>query len=74
MQWSECDRCGSPYPMTQLGYQKGILICYRRCWDNTTIEQREGEIANILGHADQEGVDLRFIDAALVDTYDERSG
>lgn len=71
VQWSTCDRCGFQWPINKLGYQKGLLVCYMRCWDDSQIERREEEIAQILNSgATTEGVDLRFIDAALA--QDER--
>lgn len=50
-QWDICGRCGSPYPLSQLVKQNGMLVCtVKPCWDDTTfdIECRQRVIADLL--------------------------
>ena len=49
--WSTCSRCYGQYPLSQMGWQQGALICYEQCWDNPLQlypGQRDARIARIL--------------------------
>lgn len=71
-QWQQCDRCGFLFPMSQLTKQKGMLLCTRTCFDDLTVERRPLMISQILGvGVEQEGVDLRVVDRAFFDGFDE---
>lgn len=64
-QWDVCVRCGRPRPMSGLTQQKGILLCYKTCWDNLEIERRQREIQMVLSTnmtPQPEGSDRRVID------------
>ncbi len=65
-QWSTCERCGRQYPISQIAMQNGVLICTSRCWDDTTVQQHDTRVSEVLmTDMDQEGVDLRYMDQQL---------
>lgn len=65
-QWTYCDRCGRPYPMSHIIGQKGLAVCRERCTDQLEIELHSRRVAEVLNQGvAEEGADLRFIDAAF---------
>jgi hypothetical protein len=64
-QWADCDRCGFPYPISQLVAQEGQLRCTEKCVDNLDIKQHPIRMAEILGTDTLEGVDRQAIDMAF---------
>lgn len=51
--WATCQRCGDTFRVSQLRWQKGLLVCSRD-YDNTEIERREAIIKSVLDDAAQE--------------------
>lgn len=47
-QWDYCSRCNQLYPISQLGKQKGVLMCFDKCMDNLDVERRPQMIASAL--------------------------
>lgn len=50
--WHYCDRCGFPYPVSQLVKQSGLIVCREKCWDNPqatlSVDRRLSTIAQVL--------------------------
>lgn len=48
-EWDVCARCGSPFPMSLLRKQQGLLLCERDTDDlSATEERRQQVIASVL--------------------------
>jgi hypothetical protein len=68
-----CDRCGVRYPLSQLAWQFGFLVCLSNCYDTQITSQRDGEIARkvaVAGQSRELEPDYKIVDAATVDTDD----
>ena len=66
-QWDSCSVCGRSFPISQLGYQKGVRKCYgMTCWENLTIERHATAVMQVLGTTpEEEGSDRRWVDNAF---------
>lgn len=52
--WEDCNRCGFPFPSSQMTTQKGMRVCTRTCRDVLDVELRDRVIAAVL-EDDSEG-------------------
>lgn len=52
--WHRCDRCGYDYPVDKLTLQHGRILCTVKCVDDTTNENREAVIAQVLASNEEE--------------------
>lgn len=48
-----CDRCKVRYPLSQLTWQDGILVCYVNCYDSQLPQERDAEMDRKIAQAGQ---------------------
>lgn len=71
--YHNCNRCGVRYPLSQLTWQNGILVCYANCYDTMLKEQRDAEMNRKTMQAEQSRElqpDYKITDAAQIDVDD----
>ena len=45
--WHECSRCGVDYKLSEMAWQRGLLLCLKNCYDygvNPLVGERELDI------------------------------
>ncbi len=53
--WHNCDRCGLSYPISQLQWQQGLLLCNDGCYDNPIMWDRPVIIQEVLSETSDSG-------------------
>lgn len=71
--YHQCSRCTVRYPLSQLTWQNGLLVCYANCYDTQLPEQRDSEMNRKVMQAEQSRElqpDYKITDAAQMDVDD----
>lgn len=71
--YHDCSRCGVRYPLSQLTWQDGLLVCYANCFDSQLLQQRDAEMDRkvaIAGQSHELQPDYKITDGITMDVDD----